>query len=88
MRYAQPQCELVSSRDKGLRNFEVFARHKELVDLALQRYLQKPDNQTSEHLEQAMRIYRDGYERQAFKPPTGSLYVANNQPPETHRFRG
>ena len=87
MRYAQPQCELVSSRDKGLRNWESWQWHKSLIDVALERYLQKPDNQTLEHLEQSLRIYRDGYEKQTFRPPTGSLYYADNQPPESHRFR-
>lgn len=87
MRYEQPQCELLSSRDKGLRNYETWAGHKNLIDLAMERYLQKPCDATLEHLEQSLKIYRNGYERCSFRPPTGALYKADNKPPEAYQFR-
>lgn len=86
MKYQPTPCELVMP--KGLRNYETWARHKELIELALSRYLQKPNDAYREHLEQALRIYRDGYERQAFYPPTGAVYKPDNSPPEAYQFRG
>lgn len=78
---------IAAQREKGLRNWNTWCSHKQPVDLALERYFQKPCAQTEDHLYMALLNYRRGYERGNFCPPTGSLYKADNAPPEMYQFR-
>lgn len=78
---------IAAQREKGLRNWTTWCNHKQPVDLALERYFQKPCAQTEDHLYMALLNYRRGYERGNFCPPAGSLYKADNTLPETHFWR-
>lgn len=86
--YGQPEGEAIArQREKSLKNYNAWAWHKNLIEVAMQRYLQKPSAQTEDHLMQSLTTYRKGYEAEAFRPPTASLYFADNTPPEGYQFR-
>lgn len=87
MKYETKKCELVNSRDAGLRNWDAWVGHKQLIDTALNRYLQKPNDNSLDHLKQSLSIYRDGFEQQRFRPPTAGIHQTDNNPPEVYRFR-
>lgn len=75
-------------REKNLDNWNRWAWHKNLVDVALSRYLQTPTDSSEEILKGALKTYKEGYEQKRFRTPAGSLYRADSEPPpETYRFR-
>ena len=79
---------IAEQREKSLKNWNIWAWHKNLVDVALSRYLQTPSDNNEEILNHALKTYRESYERKAFRTPMGGVYRADSEPPpETYRFR-
>ncbi len=65
---------IAQQREKGLRNWESWAWHKNLVDDALFRFLQTPSDGAEEILNHALKTYRNSYERKVFRTPLGGVY--------------